>query len=103
MAGPSYTRAQTRARICALTLAADHIAAAVTRDEIEAKQYADVVQKLRNEATRLALKREHRDNAQQLLHNAVRTTSNAINMFSATAPATEGNHQWKPYHVPPGN
>lgn len=100
MAGPRYTRAQTRARIAALTIAADHLAAAVASDEIEDKQYRDVVQKLRNEATRLALKRQDFEDAKLLLHEAVRTTSNAQHMFSSTAPTTERQHHGSTDHLP---
>lgn len=56
MAGPRYTIAQTRARVAAMIIAADHLDEAVITDQIEAKQYADVAQKLRNEAERLKLK-----------------------------------------------
>lgn len=56
MAGPRYTIAQTRARVAALEIAANHLAEATTRDEIEAKQFADVILKLCNEATRLRAK-----------------------------------------------
>lgn len=56
MAGPRYTIAQTRARVAAMEIAADHLDTCVQRDEIDAKQYADVSLKLRNEATRLRLK-----------------------------------------------
>ena len=56
MAGPRYTIAQTRARVAAMEIAAEHLDACVERDEIEGKQYRDVAQKLRNEATRLKAK-----------------------------------------------
>lgn len=56
MAGPRYTIAQTRARVAAMEIAADHLDACVQRDEIDAKQYQDVALKLRNEATRLKAK-----------------------------------------------
>ena len=56
MAGPRYTIAQTRARIAALEIAAEHLTTAITRNEIETKQYADVAIKLQNEADRLKIK-----------------------------------------------
>lgn len=56
MAGPRYTIAQTRARVAAMIIAADHLDHAIINSEIEAKQYADVAIKLRNEATRLKAK-----------------------------------------------
>lgn len=56
MAGPRYTIAQTRARVAAMHIAADHLDQAIRRDEIEARQFEDVAQKLRNEATRLKIK-----------------------------------------------
>ena len=56
MAGPKYTIAQTRARVAALEIAAEHLDQALRRDEIEEKQYSDVSLKLRNEAFRLKLK-----------------------------------------------
>lgn len=56
MVGPRYTIAQTRARVAALEIAADHLSAAVIQDELELKQYQDVILKLRNEATRLKAK-----------------------------------------------
>ena len=56
MAGPRYTIAQTRARVAALEICAQHLHECVTRDEIEKKQFADVILKLQNEATRLKAK-----------------------------------------------
>jgi N-methylhydantoinase B/oxoprolinase/acetone carboxylase alpha subunit len=56
MAGPKYTIAQTRARVAALEICAEHLAECVTRDEIEAKQFNDVILKLQNEADRLRAK-----------------------------------------------
>lgn len=56
MAGPRYTIAQTRARVAALEICAQHLTTCITRDEIEAKQYGDVIHKLQNEAIRLKLK-----------------------------------------------
>ena len=56
MAGPRYTIAQTRARVAAMEIAADHLDECVQRDEIDAKQFHDVALKLRNEATRLKAK-----------------------------------------------
>ena len=56
MAGPRYTIAQTRARVAALEIAATHLSECSARDEIEAKQFADVVEKLTNEAARLKAK-----------------------------------------------
>lgn len=53
MAGPRYTIAQTRARVAALEICADHLATAATRDEIDRDQYRDVIKKLINESTRL--------------------------------------------------
>lgn len=56
MAGPRYTIAQTRARVAALEICAVHLSECIARDEIEAKQFEDVIQKLFNEATRLKAK-----------------------------------------------
>lgn len=56
MAGPRYTIAQTRARVAALEICAIHLSECAARDEIEAKQFADVIEKLTNEATRLKAK-----------------------------------------------
>lgn len=56
MAGPKYTIAQTRARVAAMEIAAEHLATCAIRSEIEATQLADVIKKLRNEATRLKAK-----------------------------------------------
>lgn len=56
MAGPRYTIAQTRARVAALEICAAHLSECVARDEIEIKQWADVVLKLQNEANRLKAK-----------------------------------------------
>lgn len=53
MAGPRYTIAQTRARVAALEIAASHLSVAIHRDEIERGQFEDVIEKLKNEATRL--------------------------------------------------
>ena len=62
MAGPRYTIAQTRARVAALEIAAQHLQDAATHTEIEAKQYADVITKLINEADRLKQKAQERRN-----------------------------------------
>lgn len=56
MAGPKYTIAQTRARVAAMEIAANHLDDAIQADEIDAKQFKDVALKLRNEATRLKFK-----------------------------------------------
>lgn len=56
MAGPRYTIAQTRARVAALEICALHLSECVARDEIESKQFADVILKLHNEAARLKAK-----------------------------------------------
>lgn len=56
MAGPRYTVAQTRARVAALEMAAQHLTSASKQNEIEANQFADVILKLSNEATRLRQK-----------------------------------------------
>lgn len=56
MAGPRYTIAQTRARIAALEICAEHLDECQAHDEIERKQWYDVTRKLRAEATRLKAK-----------------------------------------------
>lgn len=62
MAGPKYTIAQTRARVAAMEIAAEHLEACLQRDEIDAKQFADVATKLRNEAKRLKAKAQETRN-----------------------------------------
>lgn len=56
MAGPRYTVAQTRARVAALEMAAEHLTSATKNNEIEANQYEDIILKLTNEANRLRQK-----------------------------------------------
>lgn len=58
MVGPQYTEAQTRARVAALEIAAAHLEELDTFDCDEATQTADVILKLRNEATRLKARRQ---------------------------------------------
>jgi N-methylhydantoinase B/oxoprolinase/acetone carboxylase alpha subunit len=62
MAGPRYTIAQTRARVAAMEIAANHLETCVERDELDYKQFADVALKLRNEATRLKAKAQETRN-----------------------------------------
>lgn len=56
MAGPRYTIAQTRARVAALEICAEHLTKAIITNEIEEKQYTDIALKLMNEADRLRAK-----------------------------------------------
>jgi len=56
MAGPRYTIAQTRARVAALQIAAEHLNSITPEDEISAKQQNDIVEKLYAEALRLKQK-----------------------------------------------
>src|SRR5689334_16932222 len=85
MAGPRYTIAQTRARVAALEIAADHLEQCVTTNEIELKQFCDVIIKLRNEAFRLKMKAQEQRRGKQLLHSAVRPTSHSRNVLPPTA------------------
>ena len=76
MAGPKYTIAQTRARVAAMEIAAGHLEECMSRDEIEGKQFADVANKLRAEATRLKLKAQETRRGEQLLRTTLRAAPN---------------------------
>lgn len=91
MAGPRYTVAQTRARVAAMEIAAAHLEECMQLDEIEAKQFADVANKLRAEATRLKLKAQERRNGEQLLRQTLRTSPNAEHMLPAPTPAAQAD------------
>lgn len=90
MAGPRYTIAQTRARVAALEICAEHLSQCIARDELEAKQFADVVQKLYNEATRLKLKAQETRSAKQLLQHTGGFTPNTKRVLPTTTAAGQG-------------